>query len=395
LLHFPTNALSLPLEDFLREVRGSPGQAMQMPIQLKLGGGLGAGVHALQVIASWALSDDANRTVRLPEAFASNPSTSERFASTLPGMAALYFAESLQCGGSAFSRFRALEFVAPRVEAMQAQGFRDTLRGQAVALCSFHGAKNEFLSALYSQPRPGGVRTGSDFRLLLPRLLRSIGERASWAMNEGQLDYLSALVHQLFLNADEHGSQDSDGSRYQSGMRGVVLRVTTVNSIGALVRLAGEDTPFRSYVTKLIVLPGRRGPQRNPDEALPEGPIQLLELSVFDTGPGMGLRWLADQDGRRSYADFTPEQELAAVQTCFQKHATTKASQYFGQGLPVALAAMKRLNAFMTLRTGRLSLYQNFSRADTVKFHPGKRFPKSHALPVIAGTGYTVCFRVK
>lgn len=49
------------------------------------------------------------------------------------------------------------------------------------------------------------------------------------------------------------------------------------------------------------------------------------------------------------------------VKTCFDKHATTKASTNFGQGLTATGMALERLEAFMTLRTGRVSLYQEFS----------------------------------
>ena len=366
-----------------------------MPIQLKLGGGLGSGVHALQVIASWALLEDSNRTVRLPPAFAQNPLTRERFASTLPGMAAIYFANSLQCNDSTISRFRALEVVAPRVNAMQTQAFRDTLRGQGIALCSFHGAKSEFLSPLYEQPSPGGVRSAADFRQLLPRLLKSLGERATGAVSEGQLDYLSALIHQLFLNADQHGAESAVGERNLLGMRGIVLRVTTLTSIGDAVVMAGDDTSLRSYLAKLGVSPPKPTQDAPGDRAVADGNVQLLELSVFDTGPGMGLRWLAEQDGRRNYSEFTQDEELDAVRTCFLKHATTKPTEYSGRGLPVALGAMKRLNAYMSLRTGRLSLYQDFSRADTAEFLPRNRFPRTRRLPLISGTAYTIAFRVR
>lgn len=394
MLHFPTNALTRPLEDFLREVRQGPGQALRMPVQLKWGGGYGSGVHALQVVASWALADEANRTLHLPASFSDNASTRERFASTIPGMAALYFAEGIRCGERSVDRYKALEAVAPRVAAMQSAAFRDTLRGQGVALCCFHGAKSEFLRALYAKPMPGEVRPVSDFRVLLPRLLTHVGPRALGILNEGQLDYLSALVYQLFLNADEHGSYAPRGERYESGVRGIVLRMTTIPSVQELVGSAGDDTPFRAYVSKL----GHMSRTSAPREEAESGPrtklMRLLEISVFDTGPGMGLRWLADKVGRQSYAEFSPEEEFEAVQTCFRKHATTKASQYFGQGLPVTLSAMKRLNAFMSLRTGRLSLYQDFSRSDTAEFQPKNRFPKRVSLPAIAGTGYTICFKV-
>ena len=395
MLHFPGNALAYSLENFLGEVRQACDQPLRMPIHLRWGGGLGSAVHSLQVVASWADSGNSNLTLLLPESFGSQASTRERFSSTLQGMAALYFADSIRCDGTSFSRYKALQVVAPRVAAMQSEAFRDTLRGPGVALCCFAGAKSEFLGPLYARPEHGAVRDISDFRILLPRMLQHVGDRASASLEEGKFDYISGLLHQLFLNADEHGSSDAMGEPYERAIRGIVLRLTTIGNIGQLVRLAGDDAALRTYLSRLVLLPPNRTSSQDERQKFPSGPMQLLELSVFDTGPGLALRWLAEKIGRKSYSEIPQQEEEEAVKTCFKKHATTKASQYFGQGLPVALGAMKQLNAFMTLRTGRLSLYQDFSRQDGLEFKPKKRFAKVDSLPVIAGTGYTVYFRVK
>jgi hypothetical protein len=393
-LHFPVNALALSLEDFLTQVRLSPGQAMKMPIQLKWGGGLGGAVQSIQILATWARLEGSGRTLRVPSAFASQENTRERFASTLPGMAALYFADQIDCDGEPFSRYDALKVVAPRITAMQSGTFRDTLRGQGAALCCFIGAKNEFLSALYSRALPGEVREVTDFQILLHRILKDLSVRDD-ALNEGQLDYLSGLIYQLFLNSDEHGSFDDSGARFANGMRGIAVRVTAISDMKSLIHYAGDDTALKSYLLKLALLDKTKSRSFENEDKLPSGSMQLLELSVFDTGPGMGLRWLSEREGRHSYAEISHEEELAAVHTCFEKHATTKASQFKGQGLHQALMALRRLEAFMTLRTGRLSLYQDFSRSDTTAFEPKNRFSKLKRPPEIVGTSYSICFRLK
>ena len=394
MLRFPVNSLAAPLEAFLREVRQSPGQSLRMPIKLDLGGGLGGAVQAVQVIATWAKLHDSGRPLTLSSSFASSEATRTRFASTVPGMAALYFAGSIDCEGTPLDRYSALEAVAPRVDAMQREEFQDTLRGVGTALCCFMGARNEYLKPLYEFPAPGRVREDGDFRLLLPRILSGLSGGKMAKLNEGQLDYLSALVYQLFLNADQHGAYDVSGARYSPGVRGITARLTVLDDVTSLIRYAGDDRALRVYLARL-------GARRTLDPAdgvgnapLPGGPMHIVEISVFDTGPGLGLRWLSGEIGAQSYGDFSEEEELDAVHTCFAKHTTTKASQYFGQGLMVALMALKRLNAFMTLRTGRLSLYQDFSHGVTDEFNPKKRFGKRR-VSEIAGTGYTICFRVK
>jgi hypothetical protein len=291
-------------------------------------------------------------------------------------------------------RYKALEAVAPRVTAMQRSQFQDTLRGVGAALVCFAGAKNEYLKPLYARPVPGAVRDHSDFRILIPRMLASLGVGLAERLTEGQLELLSALVQQLFLNTDEHGSFDAGGARYEVGMRGITTRVTTIDSVSSMMKYAGDDTALRAYLSKLALLPSNPGEVVS-DKKLPEGPMRLVELSVFDTGEGLGLRWLSESKGYMRYSDFDEVEEFSAIETCFAKHSTTKASQFSGLGLTMALMAMKRLNAFMTLRTGRMSLYQDFSVSSTAAFAPKRRYGPKRRLSVAAGTSYTVWFRVK
>jgi hypothetical protein len=394
MLKLPITALSRPLEDYLKVVNGAPGQALKMPIQLRWGGGLGSSAQVVQVIARWALMAESSRDLRLPRAFADDKNTRDRLASTLPGMASLYFARTIDCEGEQLSRFNALEAVVPRINAMQAGTFRDTLRGQGAALCCFIGARNEFLGPLYARSVPGMVREVTDFQRLLIRILQNLSIKED-VLDEGQMDYLSGLLYQLFLNADEHGSYDSRGERFDLGMRGLLVRLHSVRDVAALMNVAGDDISLKAYLLKQAKKVNSEVGTVLPGAPLPFEPMQFLEFSVFDTGVGLGLRWLADKVGYSSYSEFSVEEELDAVRTCFQKHATTKASQFKGQGLTMAVMALKKLNAFMTLRTGRLSLVQDFSVASVNSFLPKGRFPTKYRLAQAQGTSYSLCFRVK
>lgn len=399
MLTFPTNALADSLERFLGDVQNGPGQALKSPIKLDWGGPVGGAAQGVQVIATWAQMQGANRTLRLAGAFGQAENTRDRFASTLPGMAALYFAKSIESDGEAFSRFKALESVAQRVQAMQSGDFHETLRGPGVALCCFGGARNEFLRALYERSEPSHVRSLPDFTVLMQRILQAAGDNANRALDEGQLAYLSALVHQLFLNADEHGSYDARGMRLEEMMRGIVLRVTPISKAKSFVTAAANDVPLRGYISKLVATSGSDkddtpGAGDKAEKARLSRPLWLVELSVFDTGPGLALRWLSGKEGLTDPAGMSSEQELDAVQKCFRKHATTKDSAFRGEGLMVALRAMRKLQAFMTLRTGRFSLYQDFSRGKQVatEFLPQHRFAKRPVLSRIAGTAYNITF---
>lgn len=382
MLKFPAEVLSESLENLLDDIKLHPNEALMMPTRLNYGGAYGSAIHALQVIATWSQCSTSQKIIILPITYSANREVRARFASTLPGMAGLYFSDVTRSAEEEVARYSSLELVAPRVTAMQERSFGNTVEGAAVALCCFAGAKNEYLNALYGEAKSGGVRDHSDFRLLISRILDQLGTRVANSIGPIQLNYLSGLIYQLFHNADEHGAYDLNGNRYGTSMRGITARLTVVEREG----VQGADKPLQAYLTKLLLS----------DAALTgsDDKISLVEISVFDTGPGLALRWLSGEKNIKSYQDISLQEEEMAVQTCFEKHASTKASQYVGQGLSMALWAMKRLDAFMTLRTGRLSLYQDLTIRETIEFKPVNRYPGRELSP-IAGTGYTIYFMVK
>jgi hypothetical protein len=53
---------------------------------------------------------------------------------------------------------------------------------------------------------------------------------------------------------------------------------------------------------------------------------------------------------------------LAAVIDCFKKNATSKRHGDYGQGLPLVIKLLREKRGFLRLRTGRLSLYEDYSR---------------------------------
>jgi len=397
-LKFPANALPAHIDDFLLAMGNGEPQPLWMPVKLSHGGSLGAAPQAVQAIATWA-QGQSSRVLHLAHPYGTSVDTQNRFARTLPGMTALYFTDKVESGGTTLSRFDALRAVAPLVKAMDSGDFGSTVRGQAAALVCFAGARSEFLNPLYSRSEPDAVRGSSDFRVLLRRLLRTMSGGLADQLDDTQLSLLSSLVYQLFLNTDQHGAFDVTGRRYDVGVRGISVKLTAVSDPRDLIALAGEDTPLKAYLAKSAVVKtqdqaGQKLEDR-PVNARHGRPVRLIELSVFDTGPGMGLRWLSKKTGVQSYEQISVDEELAAVRECFEKHSTTKSVQNAGVGLYTALNAMAKLNAFMTLRTGRMSLYQDFSTLNAPSsFSPKPRRPKGQAAPRIAGTGYTICFKV-
>lgn len=396
-LNFPKNAFPAQVDNFLGQLVEGASQPLSIPRALDNDGAFGGAPLAVQAIASWARRQETHK-VQLPDEMGLSEPDRLEFAASLAGMGAMYFADEVEAGARQWKRFEALRAVAPYVMAMNRGDFSAASHRREAGLVCFAGARAEFLNPLYAKPELGSVREAAEFRVLLSRVLKSLDSTLPAQLNEGQHELLSAMLQQLFQNTDEHGAFDVDGRKYTRAMRGVFVRLTSLENVHTLMPDVGKDVPLKAFLSKSTVvrLPEQMRPAANSKE-VPKAsqPLRFLELSVFDTGPGMALKWLSKSAGAKRYEDFSKEEELEALKACFKKHATTKMARNSGIGLPMALMAMKRLNAFMGLRTGRMSLYQDFSAPGTDAFDPKPRGGKKEvSAPEIAGTSYTVVFKV-
>ncbi|MFJ0454073.1 hypothetical protein [Bordetella bronchiseptica] len=116
----------------------------------------------------------------------------------------------------------------------------------------------------------------------------------------------------------------------------------------------------------------------------------MLEITVYDTGPGLAKRWATQHAPSADVQTISIEEEIDYVKACFEMHATTKQSRGFGQGLNSSLEALKALGAFLSLRTGRLFLHQDFSKPGTTKFSPEPWQTERPQFPVTPGASYTI-----
>jgi len=89
-----------------------------------------------------------------------------------------------------------------------------------------------------------------------------------------------------------------------------------------------------------------------------EGRLRMLEISVFDSGPGLVRRY----KHLATLEDVTAEEEKESVLECFTKHRTSSGAKHRGIGLDAAIRALTAVGGFMRLRTGRLCLYRDFGK---------------------------------
>lgn len=102
------------------------------------------------------------------------------------------------------------------------------------------------------------------------------------------------------------------------------------------------------------------------------GPINLVEISVSDFGPGI-LKSFLDSFQGRAHRERPPTEVLRDL---IHTQLSAKADPGAGLGIPNALAAARRMAAFVSLRTGHHWLIMDGSRHSPCEMTP---LPGDHA----------------
>ncbi len=391
MIRIPSDCTAIEVESLLNEVFSKPGQSLYVPIKIARSASFGISALLVLTIARYFQINRQDARIEVsPEVFI-NEDSANRFAGTLHGMAAVWLTHSAANVDGADTRRLLLRAVAPYVLAMADRRLTETIRGPHVLLCCFQPAKHEFLPYLYSKPERGSrdpdtgrevvsVRSQGEFLSLLRDFQLKVSIGVDRMFNEGQLLTMASLLFQLFKNADVHTVVDEFGDSYTKSMCGVMVRRVTLGGASEIEAYAGKDRNLGSFLSR---------------NTTGKATGAFVELTVFDTGPGMVSRLLRKNgDAGTLLKNVSLEQEFEYTKQCFEVHKSSQSTSGHGDGLDLALRALAQLKAFMSLRTGRMSLLQDFSSSETqASFAPKHRFPKEKRHPT-GGTSYTICIPV-
>ncbi len=180
------------------------------------------------------------------------------------------------------------------------------------------------------------VRSGEYYSQRIEEFLSGKVRQSSFSHEE--LAAFGDLVSELVENTDQHGRTDYISGCSDRSVRGVTIRSVTLNSDQAPSSVSREGERVFSYL-KSIKANGN--------------PLHFIELSVFDSGLGIA-------ESYPSY-DGSFDQESIIVLRSFKKGVTSKPNGAgYGRGLDLALRIINSRGGFISVRTGRLSLYRDF-----------------------------------
>ncbi|NIG53924.1 hypothetical protein [Chitinophaga sp. Cy-1792] len=157
-------------------------------------------------------------------------------------------------------------------------------------------------------------------------------------------DDIEKILWELLKNTDEHARHDY--------LNQVTL---SPNSRGMSMEI------IRSNRKKFTEYANHEGLKHYYENAADKQDSFFLEISVYDSGPGLVKRFL----GKHWANDIDINEEVNVVKQCLKKGATsvdTWKGKNKGFGLNAVLELLTKLNGFLKIRTNRCSLYRDLIR---------------------------------
>lgn len=216
-------------------------------------------------------------------------------------------------------------------------------RGHRVQMLAVDHSNNNYAnpSCFYTPEGSDTLKQSEYYSSIIERFLSSVSKLSTLT----QYDYskLGELIFELIENTDQHGKQDYENGYAERSVRGLILDYKLVTENAESENIGGVDTIITDYLN------GLRKKNRTQ---------HLLEISIFDSGEGIA-KGLSKTLSKNIDAI---DEEANLISLSFTKGVTSKADDLgYGRGLHNVKNVLNDRNGFISVRTGRVSLFRDFN----------------------------------
>lgn len=181
------------------------------------------------------------------------------------------------------------------------------------------------------------------------RIFEELGKIYKTKINKNineSIDDLEVIIWELIKNTQEHAIKDYlNEIELSPNVRAVYFKIHR-SSKNNFLKDAKDIKGLKNYF----------------DSILNQGENFLLEISIFDSGPGMVKRFLGNEWSQTISAN----DEVNVIKKCLCK-GTTSAEGFRGvnkgYGLNNVLITLSKRQGFLQIRTGRVSLYRDLLKS--------------------------------
>lgn len=298
----------------------------------------------LQLLATWARSA-TDRQLRFHAANQAQSVLAE-LCDYAPGIVALRLCEGVNVGELHVRRREALEPAAEKMKNTDQVQWSRVIKGRTIDFTCVSGSKVQYLRPLFSVRNSQAVKRKEGMFLVLKALSDFIAKSDADLVPSSFTSACAVYAAELMKNTQEHATQDHSGQPYHEHAEGLI--VSWLEMSGHSYRRDFEGHP------RLMELWER--------EQVPVGSdgtataLRCLQLSFFDTGPGFAGRLTG-----KPVDELSPDEERKALLASLRKNVSTKTQAGAGNGLPDVLEALREVGGLISIRSGRLHIFNAFT----------------------------------
>lgn len=206
--------------------------------------------------------------------------------------------------------------------------------------CVKHSLK-PFPESFYNN---GNLRSKGEFITLIDKILKSVilnsNINADLSLVEHNKLLIGEIVYELIENTHWWSLKDTNNIDYKTAIRGLIV----ANHFGnkeLLLKNCRDDNNLIKYINDLNLI----------------GNTNIIEISIFDSGPGLASKWK-----EKNTTDFSSNEEiLETVIDCLIYGNTSSKNNDYQRGLGF-YNVMKLLKntGYLSIRTNGVKLFRNF-----------------------------------
>lgn len=190
------------------------------------------------------------------------------------------------------------------------------------------------------------------FRNVIDGLIKSVASESDvrGKIND-RANQISTIILELFKNTHDHARHSEDGKIIGDSIRGLYARFYPIEKLKSSISKRSDESlnQAEKYVQLLM-----RAPKQ---EQIKKRDLSgFLEISIFDSGPGLAAKWLGGD-----ISGHSPQEQLAAVMECFGKGRSSLSTSSRGFGLWKVLEELKHLKGMIRVRTNRVHALRQYA----------------------------------
>lgn len=240
------------------------------------------------------------------------------------------------------------------------------VQAKAVLLCLDSMPKDIGLPhQLYSDIKTRKIANWDQFNVVTDTLIAAVTQESNV---RGAIvnvrPRLTTILYELFKNTHDHARQTIIKTPLDFSLRGLYARFYSPEDLQRALphsrstKITDEELALNQVEQYAMhFLHGPREWLSANKEKPPSKFFGLLELSIFDAGPGFAATKL-----KADYETSSVQQQFEAVLECFRTGKSSTGEEDRGYGLWKVLRDLKTVKGLIRVRTNRVNIYRDFAR---------------------------------